>query len=141
MVKTIYTRAVNARGRDASVGFDEMSYEYKDGINSEEEFQKIKKEVIEELKNPQTSLVKVSFYTETHVPFEISYDDLNPDDEYNHIDEVNEMTLEKILNDTDSMPRWMWEAFNGKDDGDNLPDAEDDDALNEYFKQRGGLLK
>ena len=33
MVKTIYTRAVNARGRDASVGFDEMSYEYKDGIN------------------------------------------------------------------------------------------------------------
>jgi hypothetical protein len=51
------------------------------------------------------------------------------------------MTLAKILEDTDSMPRWMWEAFNGKDDGDNLPDAEDDDALNEYFKQHGGLLK
>lgn len=139
MVKAIYTRAVNARGRDASVGFDEMSYEYKDGINSEEEFKKIKKEVIEELKNPQTSLVKVSFYTETHVPFEISYDDLNPDDEYNHIDEVNEMTLDKILKDTDSMPRWMWEMLNGKESSDGIQLPDDENALNEYFKTRGIL--
>lgn len=139
MVKVIYTRAVNERGRDASIGFDETSYEYKDGINSEEEFQKVKKEVIEELKNPETTLIKASFYTETHVPFEISYDDINPDDEYNNIDDVNEMTLEKILNDTDSMPRWMWEMLNGKEseDGHHLPD--DENALNEYFKTRGIL--
>lgn len=137
MVKVIYTRAVNERGRNASIGFDETSYEYKDGINSEEEFQKVKKEVIEELKNPETSLIKASFYTETHVPFEISYDDINPDDEYNNIDDVNEMTLEKILNDTDSMPRWMWEMLNGKESGYGLPD--DENALNEYFKTRGIL--
>lgn len=139
MVKVIYTRAVNERGRDASIGFDETSYEYKDGINSEEEFQKVKKEVIEELKNPETSLIKASFYTETHVPFEISYDDINPDDEYNNIDDVNEMTLEKMLADTDSMPRWMWEMLNCKEssDGVNLPD--DENALNEYFKTRGIL--
>lgn len=140
MVKAIYTRAVNERGRDASVGFGEMSYEYKD-INSEEEFQKVKKEIIDELNNPETSLVKVSFYTETNVPFEISYDDLNPDDEYNNIDEVNEMTLEKILTDTDSMPRWMWEMFNGKHEEDSIPDVEDENVLNEYFKQHGALLK
>jgi len=137
MVKVIYTRAVNERGRDASIGFDETSYEYKDGINSEEEFQKVKKEVIEELKNPETSLIKASFYTETHVPFEISYDDINPDDEYNNIDDVNEMTLEKILNDTESMPRWMWEMLNCKENGDGLPD--DENALNEYFKTHGIL--
>lgn len=139
MVKVIYTRAVNERGRNASIGFDEMSYEYKDGINSEEEFQKVKKEVIEELKNPQTSLVKVSFYTETHVPFEISYDDLNPDDEYNHIDEVNEMTLAKILEDKDSMPRWMWEMLNGKESSDGIQLPDDENALNEYFKTHGIL--
>jgi len=137
MVKVIYTRAVNERGRDASIGFDETSYEYKDGINSEEEFQKVKKEVIEELKNPETSLIKASFYTETHVPFEISYDDINPDDEYNNIDDVNEMTLAKILADTDSMPRWMWEMLNCKENGDGLPD--DENALNEYFKTHGIL--
>jgi len=137
MVKVIYTRAVNERGRDASIGFDETSYEYKDEINSEEEFQKVKKEVIEELKNPETSLIKASFYTETHVPFEISYDDINPDDEYNNINDVNEMTLEKILNDTESMPRWMWEMLNGKESGYGLPD--DENALNEYFKTNGIL--
>ena len=139
MVKVIYTRAVNERGRDASIGFDETSYEYKDGINSEEEFQKVKKEVIEELKNPETSLIKASFYTETHVPFEISYDDINPDDEYNNIDDVNEMTLEKILNDTDSMPRWMWEMLNGKESSDGVQLPDDENALNEYFKTRGIL--
>lgn len=139
MVKVIYTRAVNERGRDASIGFDETSYEYKDGINSEEEFQKVKKEVIEELKNPETSLIKASFYTETHVPFEISYDDINPDDEYNNIDDVNEMTLEKILNDTDSMPRWMWEMLNGKESSDGIQLPDDENALNEYFKTRGIL--
>ena len=139
MVKVIYTRAVNERGRDASIGFDETSYEYKDGINSEEEFQKVKKEVIEELKNPETSLIKASFYTETHVPFEISYDDINPDDEYNNIDDVNEMTLEKILNDTDSMPRWMWEMLNSKESGDGLQLPDDENALNEYFKTNGIL--
>lgn len=137
MVKVIYTRAVNERGRDASIGFDETSYEYKDEINSEEEFQKVKKEVIEELKNPETSLIKASFYTETHVPFEISYDDINPDDEYNNINDVNEMTLDKILNDKESMPRWMWEMLNGKESGYGLPD--DENALNEYFKTRGIL--
>ena len=139
MVKVIYTRAVNERGRDASIGFDETSYEYKDEINSEEEFQKVKKEVIEELKNPETSLIKASFYTETHVPFEISYDDLNPDDDYNNIDDVNEMTLEKILNDTDSMPRWMWEMLNCKESGDGLNLPDDENALNEYFKTHGIL--
>jgi len=139
MVKVIYTRAVNEKGRDASIGFDETSYEYKDGINSEEEFQKVKKEVIEELKNPETSLIKASFYTETHVPFEISYDDINPDDEYNNIDDVNEMTLEKILNDTESMPRWMWEMLNGKESGDGLQLPDDENALNEYFKTHGIL--
>lgn len=139
MVKVIYTRAVNERGRDASIGFDETSYEYKDGINSEEEFQKVKKEVIEELKNPETSLIKASFYTETHVPFEISYDDINPNDEYNNINDVNEMTLEKILNDTDSMPRWMWEMLNGKESSDGIQLPDDENALNEYFKTRGIL--
>jgi hypothetical protein len=139
MVKVIYTRAVNERGRDASIGFDETSYEYKDEINSEEEFQKVKKEVIEELKNPETSLIKASFYTETHVPFEISYDDINPDDEYNNIDDVNEMTLEKILNDTESMPRWMWEMLNCKESSDGIQLPDDENALNEYFKTHGIL--
>lgn len=137
MVKVIYTRAVNKKGRNASIGFDEMSYEYKEDINSEEEFQKAKKDAIDELKNPETSLVKVSFYTETHVPFEISYDDLNPDDEYNNIDEVNEMTLAKILDDKDSMPRWMWEMLNARETAAELPD--DEDALIEHFKKHGVL--
>ena len=141
MVKLIYTRAVNEKGRYASVGFDETSYEYKGEINSEEEFQKVKKEIIDELNNPETSLIKASFYTETHVPFEISYDDLDADDEYNRIDEVNEMTLAQIINDKDSMPRWMWEMLNGKHAEDSIPDSEDENVLNEYFKQHGALLK
>lgn len=140
MVKAIYTRAVGKRGRYAFVGGDEMSYEYKD-INSEEEFQKVKNDAVEELKNPDTSLVKVSFYTETNVPFEISYDDINPDDEYNNIDEVNAMTLAEILKDKESMPRWMWEMFNGKHEEGSIPDTEDENVLNEYFKQHGALLK
>lgn len=141
MVKAIFTRAVGKRGRDASVGFDETSYEYKGGINSEEEFQKVKKEIIDELKNPETSLIKASFYTKTHVPFEISYDDIDPDDEYNNIDDVNEMTLAKILEDKESMPHWMWEMFNSKHEEDSIPDTEDENVLNEYFKQHGALLK
>lgn len=140
MVKAIYTRAVGKRGRYAFIGGDEMSYEYKD-INTEEEFQKVKNDAVEELKNPDTSLVKISFYTETNVPFEISYDDINPDDEYCNIDEVNAMTLAEILKNKESMPRWMWEALNGNHSEEDVPDTEDENVLNEYFKQHGGLLK
>lgn len=141
MVKVIYTRAVGKRGRYAFVGGDEMSYEYKD-INSEAEFQQIKNDAVDELKDPDTSLVKVSFYTETNVPFEISYDDINTDDEeFCNIDEVTEMTLEKILADKESMPRWMWEMFNGQHEEGSIPDTEDENVLNEYFKQHGALLK
>lgn len=95
MVKVIYTLAVNGKGRDACVGIDETRYEYKD-VPDEATFQKIKKEIIEELNDKNTPLIKASFYTETNVPFEISYDSINPNDEYNHIDEVNSMTLERL---------------------------------------------
>ena len=136
MVKAIYTKAVYEKGRRACVGGDEMSYEYKD-IPSEAEFQKVKQEIIDELNDKNTHLVKVSFYTETKVPFEISYDDINPDDEYNRVDEVNEITLAQILDDKDSMPRWMWEMLNCREPAENLP--EDEDALTEYFKKHGVL--
>lgn len=122
MVKVIYTLAVNGKGRDACVGFDETRYEYKD-VPDEATFQKIKKEIIEELNDKNTPLIKASFYTETNVPFEISYDSINPNDEYNHIDEVNSMTLEKIETDNESFPRAEWECFNMNMDDIDIPDS------------------
>ena len=83
-------------------------------------------------------LIKVSFYTETNVPFEISYDDINEDDEYNQIKAVKEMTIEKMLADKDAMPRWTWELFNSGDKPENIPD--DEDELTKYFETHG-LLK
>lgn len=135
MVKAIYTRCVGEKGRYACIGFGEKTYEYKE-IHSEEEFQKIKQEIIDELNKEDTPLIKVSFYTETNVPFEISYDDINVDDEYNNIGEVKNMTLEKMLADKDSMPRWNWEIFNGDDS--NVP--EDENEIEKYFETHG-LLK
>lgn len=122
MVKVIYTLAVNGKGRDACVGIDETRYEYKD-VPDEATFQKIKKEIIEELNDKNTPLIKASFYTETNVPFEISYDSINPNDEYNHIDEVNSMTLEKIETDNESFPRDEWEYFNMNMDDIDIPDS------------------
>lgn len=122
MVKVIYTLAVNGKGRDACVGIDETRYEYKD-VPDEATFQKIKKEIIEELNDKNTPLIKASFYTETNVPFEISYDSINPNDEYNHIDEVNSMTLEKIETDNESFPRDDWEYFNMNMDDIDVPDS------------------
>lgn len=122
MVKVIYTLAVNGKGRDACVGIDETRYEYKD-VPDEATFQKIKKEIIEELNDKNTPLIKASFYTETNVPFEISYDSINPNDEYNHIDEVNSMTLEKIETDNESFPRAEWECFNMNMDDIDIPDS------------------
>lgn len=122
MVKVIYTLAVNEKGRDACVGIDETRYEYKD-VPDEATFQKIKKEIIEELNDKNTPLIKASFYTETNVPFEISYDSINPNDEYNHIDEVNSMTLEKIETDNESFPRDEWECFNMNMDDIDIPDS------------------
>lgn len=122
MVKVIYTLAVNEKGRDACVGFDETRYEYKD-VPDEATFQKIKKEIIEELNDKNTPLIKASFYTETNVPFEISYDSINPNDEYNHIDEVNSMTLEKIETDNESFSHDEWECFNMNMDDIDIPDS------------------
>lgn len=122
MVKVIYTLAVNGNGRDTCVGIDETRYEYKD-VPDEATFQKIKKEIIEELNDKNTPLIKASFYTETNVPFEISYDSINPNDEYNHIDEVNSMTLEKIETDNESFPRDEWEYFNMNMDDIDIPDS------------------
>lgn len=122
----------------ACVGLGEKTYEYKE-IHSEEEFQKIKQEIIDELNKEDTPLIKVSFYTETNVPFEISYDDINEDDEYNNIEEVKGMTLEKMLADKDAMPRWSWELFNGGDTKpEDLPD--DEVGLIKYYETHG-LLK
>ena len=122
MVKVIYTLAVNGKGRDACVGIDETRYEYKD-VPDEATFQQIKKEIIEELKDKNTPLIKASFYTETNVPFEISYDDINSKDEYNQLDEVNSMTLEKIEADKESFPRAEWECFNMNMDDIDIPDS------------------
>lgn len=138
MVKAIYTKSVGEKGRYACVGLGEKTYEYKE-IHSEEEFQKIKQEIIDELNKEDTQLIKVSFYTETNVPFEISYDDINVDDEYNQIETVKNMTLEKILADKDSMPRWNWEIFNGDESKqDDIPD--DEEGLIKYYETHG-LLK
>lgn len=122
----------------ACVGLGEKTYEYKE-IHSEEEFQKIKQEIIDELNKEDTPLIKVSFYTETNVPFEISYDDINEDDDYNQIEAVKNMTLEKMLADKDAMPRWSWELFNGNDTKPaDLPD--DEEGLIKYYETHG-LLK
>ena len=138
MVKAIYTKSVGEAGRHSWVGIGEKTYEYKE-IHSEEEFQKIKQEIIDELNKKDTQLIKVSFYTETNVPFEISYDDINEDDEYNNIGEVKNMTLEKMLADKDAMPRWSWELFNGNDTKpEDLPD--DEVGLIKYYETHG-LLK
>lgn len=138
MVKAIYTKSVSEAGRHSWVGIGEKTYEYKE-IHSEEEFQKIKQEIIDELKKKDTPLIKVSFYTETNVPFEISYDDINEDDEYNQIESVKNMTLEKILADKDSMPRLTWELFNG--DSSKLENVPEDEAEMEKFYETHGLLK
>jgi hypothetical protein len=138
MVKAIYTKSVGEAGRHAWVGIGEKTYEYKE-IHTEEEFQKIKQEIIDELNKEDSPLVKVSFYTETNVPFEISYDDINEDDEYNNIGEVKNMTLEKILADKDSMSRWNWELFNGDESKhDDIPD--DEEGMIKYYETHG-LLK
>lgn len=138
MVKAIYTKCVGEAGRYACVGLGEKTYEYKE-IHSEEEFQKIKQEIIDELNKEDTPLIKVSFYTETNVPFEISYDDINEEDDYNQIEKVKNMTLEKILADKESMPRWSWELFNGDDSmRENAP--EDEDEMVKYYETHG-LLK
>jgi len=133
MVKVIYTLAVNGKGRYACVGGDETRYEYKD-VPDEATFQQIKKEIIEELKDKNTPLIKASFYTETNVPFEISYDDINPKDEYNQLDEVNGMTLEKIEADKDSFPRDQWELFNMALGDTELPDSPEE--FGKLYEQR-----
>ena len=138
MVKAIYTRCVGEKGRYACVGLGEKTYEYKE-IHSEEEFQKIKQEIIDELNKEDTPLIKVSFYTETNVPFEISYDDINEEDDYNQIGKVKSMTLEKMLADKESMPRWSWELFNcDSSKFENVP--EDEDEMVKYYETHG-LLK
>lgn len=140
MVKVIYTFAVNEKGRYACVGGDETRYEYKD-VPDEATFQKIKQEIIDELKDKNTPLIKASFYSETNVPFEISYDDINPDDEYNNIGEVNKMTLAKIEADKDSFPREQWELFNMNMDDEDVPDsAEEFGKLYEQRMKEGKTL-
>ena len=140
MVKVIYTLAVNGKGRYACVGGDETRYEYKD-VPDEATFQQIKKEIIEELKDKNTPLIKASFYTETNVPFEISYDDINPNDEYNQIEAVNSMTLEKIEADKESFPRDQWELFNMNMELEDVPDsAEEFGKLYEQRMKEGKTL-
>lgn len=140
MVKVIYTLAVNGKGRCACVGSDEARYEYKD-VPDEATFQQIKKEIIEELKDKNTPLIKASFYTETNVPFEISYDDINPKDEYNQLDEVNSMTLEKIEADKESFPRDQWELFNMNMDGVDVQDSDEEfEKLYEQLMKEGKTL-
>ena len=102
MVKAIYTTAVEVTGGEAFVGEDKMTYKYVD-IPDEATFQKIKNEVIDEFKNEDTHLVKVSFYNDTNVPFEISFEDIDEDDETNQIDSINSMTLEQIENDKETI--------------------------------------
>ena len=140
MVKVIYTLAVNGNGRYVCVGSDEARYEYKD-VPDEATFQQIKKEIIEELKDKNTPLIKASFYTETNVPFEISYDDINPKDKYNQLDEVNSMTLEKIEADKESFPREQWELFNMNMDGVDVQDSDEEfEKLYEQLMKEGKTL-
>lgn len=140
MVKAIYTTAVEVTGREAFVGGDKMTYKYVD-IPDEATFQKIKNEAIEEFKKEDTHLVKVSFYNETNVPFEISFEDIDDDDETNQIDSINSMTLEKIENDKETFPKWQWEMLNN--DLDNVPDDEKefDKFIEEFMKSDKCLLK
>ena len=140
MVKAIYTTAVEVTGREAFVGEDKMTYKYVD-IPDEATFQKIKNEVIEEFKNEDTHLVKVSFYNDTNVPFEISFEDIDEDDETNQIDSINSMTLDKIENDKETCPKWQWEMYNN-----NLENAPDDENefekfMEEFLKSDKCLLK
>jgi hypothetical protein len=82
-----------------------------------------------------------SFYTETNVPFEISYDDINPKDEYNQIEAVNSMTLEKIEADKESFPRDQWELFNMNMEDEDVPDsAEEFGKLYEQRMKEGKTL-
>ena len=134
MVKAIYINCAGEAGRYACVGLGEKTYEYKE-IHSEEEFQKIMQEIIDELNKEDSPLIKVSFYTETNVPFEISYDDI----EYNQIEAIKGMTIEKMLADKDAaMPRWTWELFNSGDKSENIPD--DEEGMIKYYETHG-LLK
>lgn len=142
MFKVIYTKAVDEKGRYACVGGDKMTYEYAD-VPDEETFQKLKNEIVEELKKEDTSLVKASFYNEKGVPLEISFEDIDEEDEGCIIDAINGITL-KMLNG--GMTKGQWELFNGSYD-DNLKIPEDlaeadenSDPLYDYLKSVGPTL-
>lgn len=142
MFKVIYTKAVDEKGRYAFVGDDKMTYEYAD-VPDEETFQKLKNEIIEELKKEDTPLVKASFYDEKSVPLEIGFEDIDEEDEGCIIDAINGMTL-KMLNG--GMTKGQWELFNGSYD-DNLKIPEDlaeadenSDPLYDYLKSIGPTL-
>lgn len=145
MFKVIYTKAVDGMGRYAFVGGDKMTYEYAD-VPDEETFQKLKNEIVEELKKEDTPLVKASFYNEKGVPFEIGFEDIDEEDETCLIDTVNDMTLQKLEERTDYMTKGQWELFNGSYDDDlKIPEdlAEADknsDPLYDYLKSVGPTL-
>lgn len=145
MFKVIYTKAVDGKGRYAFVGGDKMTYEYAD-VPDEETFQKLKNEIVEELKKEDTPLVKASFYNEKGVPFEISFDDIDEEDEYCLITAVNNMTLKMIEESRGGMTKGQWELFNGSyaDDfkiPEDLAEAdENSDPLYDYLKSIGPTL-
>lgn len=142
MFKVIYTKAVNKKGRYAFVGGDKMTYEYAD-VPDEETFQKLKNEIVEELKKEDTPLVKASFYNEKGVPLEISFEDIDEEDEGCIIDAINGMML-KMLNG--GMTKGQWELFNGSHGDDfkipeDLAEAdENSDPLYDYLKSIGPTL-
>lgn len=111
MVKVVYTRSVKLPGADAAVGFDKMEYEFKD-VPDEATFQLLKHKAIDELRKEDSSLVKVSFYTETHVPFEMSIEDVDEEFDENCIDKVYSMTLEQVEKNNTSFTHDVWERFN-----------------------------
>lgn len=145
MFRVIYTKAVDGNGRYACVGGDKMTYEYAD-VPDEETFQKLKNEIVEELKKEDSPLVKASFYNEKGVPFEISFDDINEEDEYCLIDAVNGITLKKLEESLGGMTKGQWELFNGSYDDDfkvpeDLAEAdENSDPLYDYLKSIGPTL-
>ena len=63
------------------------------------------------------------------------------EEEYNQLDEVNSMTLEKIEADKESFPRDQWELFNMNMDGVDVQDSDEEfEKLYEQLMKEGKTL-
>ena len=145
MLKVVYSKVINGKGRTAFVGKDKMTYEYAD-VPDEETFQKLKTEIVEELKKKDSSLVKASFYTEKRVSWEIAYEDIDKNDEYNSISVIKNMTRQAVMDNIAGMTWGMWELFNGvfekrpKIPNDLSEADENSDPLYDYLKSLGPTI-